>query len=347
MNKFAAIGMTLTMLATTAHGQNLTGFSDVFDPSNWSTTGIDEGTTEILPAVELTYDVDLTFIGGGVSLRTAEYSSTATGTGLMRVRWIYFAQHSFFQPVYDLIAFADGPGGRVEIPMGHWMDTSSVDEEGFVELQVTAGFDYGFIMGGSNFDTNSTLKGSLTLVQDGGDVAFNNNFSTWTLGGMNGGFSRSRPAIEFKYDVDLGSPGGGVSFRTADFTLSAPESGQFTCDWNVNAIHSFFEPVSEYDLIAQDANGVETVETLFSGDFGSSIISPEGRNATIHVDAGQPLGIRAGGGNFDSNSFIRGSVVLSRMTWEPDVCEADINNDGQLNFFDISEFLSLFSAGCP
>jgi hypothetical protein len=31
----------------------------------------------------------------------------------------------------------------------------------------------------------------------------------------------------------------------------------------------------------------------------------------------------------------------------PNPCAADLNNDGQLNFFDVSEFLSVFGAGCP
>ena len=30
-----------------------------------------------------------------------------------------------------------------------------------------------------------------------------------------------------------------------------------------------------------------------------------------------------------------------------EVCEADLNGDGVLNFFDVSVFLSSFSAGCP
>jgi DNA-binding beta-propeller fold protein YncE len=30
-----------------------------------------------------------------------------------------------------------------------------------------------------------------------------------------------------------------------------------------------------------------------------------------------------------------------------DPCPADLNNDGELNFFDVSQFLNLFSAGCP
>jgi FG-GAP repeat protein len=39
-------------------------------------------------------------------------------------------------------------------------------------------------------------------------------------------------------------------------------------------------------------------------------------------------------------------VVLAIM-FDPNECVADINNDGRLNFFDISAFLQAFSAGCP
>ncbi|PCI10241.1 hypothetical protein COB72_04210 [bacterium] len=309
--------------------------------------GITDGTVDITAAVELTYDVKLGNPSNGVSFRTSEYSSTATETGTLRVRWNYFAQHKFFIPVYDLIAFADGPGGRVETPVGNWINTSNVDEEGIVELQITDGFDYGFVMGGSNSDSNSSIRGSLTVVRDGGDVSFDNDFSNWTNTGIESGFARSRPAIEFQYDVDLGNPGGGVPLSLADFTVQVPESGQFTCDWNVSAFHAFNATTAHYALIAIDGDGVESEEILFSGDFGPSQISPDGRGASIYVASGEPVGVRAGGSNFDSNSVIGGSVVLSRIIWEPEVCVVDLNNDGQLNFFDISQFLNLFSAGCP
>lgn len=40
-------------------------------------------------------------------------------------------------------------------------------------------------------------------------------------------------------------------------------------------------------------------------------------------------------------------VILAVRGSQDPVCAADLNGDGELNFFDVSVFLSLYNAGCP
>jgi predicted outer membrane repeat protein len=42
-----------------------------------------------------------------------------------------------------------------------------------------------------------------------------------------------------------------------------------------------------------------------------------------------------------------GGYLVTNVTTCADACPADLNGDGELNFFDVSIFLSLYSAGCP
>ena len=60
------------------------------------------------------------------------------------------------------------------------------------------------------------------------------------------------------------------------------------------------------------------------------------RNTSVWFDAAQDWGA---GGIED----VHGVVEIA----SPNPCQADLNNDGQLNFFDVSEFLSIFGTGCP
>jgi len=56
------------------------------------------------------------------------------------------------------------------------------------------------------------------------------------------------------------------------------------------------------------------------------------------------------GGWFDAQyNWSPGGLVVNGIVEvaTPNPCTADLNNDGQLNFFDVSEFLGIFGDGCP
>lgn len=104
--------------------------------------------------------------------------------------------------------------------------------------------------------------------------------------------------------------------------------------------------------------GLDAVPVGF--DFGSFDISSLGVTAMPAFESPLPntiSGYESGGAfrssftlfdeNFDSYRFNTSSVSVVITEYVPPVCTADINGDGNLNFFDVSAFLNAFAAGCP
>jgi hypothetical protein len=93
--------------------------------------------------------------------------------------------------------------------------------------------------------------------------------------------------MTFAYDVFLGNPAGGVSYRDTEFALVAPESGTLSFDWTYSGFHSWYS--------------TEAVFIVFSGD------------DELDVEEGEEFGFIVGGKNFDSNSRLRGTLEISNF----------------------------------
>ncbi|MEX0876382.1 MAG: hypothetical protein WD114_02890 [Phycisphaerales bacterium] len=137
-------------------------------------------------------------------------------------------------------------------------------------------------------------------------------------------------------------------------------------------LNPFFSLVPEAPSGMTDANGNFSADPMFvdaaGGDYRLAAGSPA-------IDAGDSRGI-FGGASFgyisvldvqtDINGDVRNlddpdtentgvsvwelCIDLGAFEFQPQAaaeCTADLNDDGMLNFFDISAFLSAFSAGCP
>ncbi len=112
---------------------------------------------------------------------------------------------------------------------------------------------------------------------------------------------------EFTYTVRLA--GGGVTSRTADYTVTVPNSGTITFDWAYTGNHRFFQAFEEFHVIV---NGEEVAtplaESSSSGNFNYS-----GFDQAVSVEAGDTFGFRIGGRNFDSNSELDGLLSISNF----------------------------------
>lgn len=137
-------------------------------------------------------------------------------------------------------------------------------------------------------------------------------------------------------------------------------------------LRPFFSLVPEAPSGMTDANGNFSADPMFvdaaGGDYRLAAGSPA-------IDAGDSRGV-FGGVSFgyinvldiqtDINGEVRNlddpdtentgvsvwelCIDLGAYEYQPEdtpVCEADLNNDGLLNFFDVSQFLAAFTAGCP
>jgi hypothetical protein len=163
-----------TAILAVVFGAGATGanaqFTGPYELQNWSSTGITGGSTSITPmtgpsvTADFGYDVDLGNPGPGVTFRTAEFKTRAAGTGTVSFDWDYNGIHAWFlaEAVFQL--FADSPGGRQVIDVQPLTSTSgNFSFFGSASIQVEQGFDFGFIIGGSNFDSTSMLRGTLTI----------------------------------------------------------------------------------------------------------------------------------------------------------------------------------------
>ncbi len=153
-------------------------FRGPYELQNWSATATG-GTTTITPSsgpanqASFAYKINLGNPGGGVPTKTYTYQEIAPVTGTISFNWHYTGFHAFFQVTAKFQTFADGPGGPPSRVTNTLYSAGPVNcctspsggfnVQGTTTLNVTQGQLFGFILSGSNFDSNSQLIGTLTI----------------------------------------------------------------------------------------------------------------------------------------------------------------------------------------
>src|SRR5262249_60600897 len=99
--------------------------------------------------------------------------------------------------------------------------------------------------------TMALLPGS-PAINAGSNAQVNPGFvgpyelESWTSSGITGGSTTITPSsgpatsAQFSYNVNLGNPGGGVTFRTATFSTTAAASGTVSLNYDYAGFHAFF-----------------------------------------------------------------------------------------------------------
>jgi hypothetical protein len=137
---------------------------------NWSTSGISEGTTEIIPAsgqtdiAKFKYDVDLRDEyghGGGVPYREVTFSTTSPITADLTFFWDYWYWHAWAGVTGKLWVFT----GSNQVQLVNHSGGGPLEYSGTHTIHVNAGESFGFKMGGSNGDWASYLFGVLTISE--------------------------------------------------------------------------------------------------------------------------------------------------------------------------------------
>jgi len=180
------------------------------------------------------------------------------------------------------------------------------------------GFTEGFEI--ANWDKTEILASGQT-VSDG----------VTTMAELDGGAPAQ--SAEFTYNVSLA--GGGVSNRTADFTITVANNSEITFDWELTGMHAWWQAMAEFRIIVNGVvleSPVDLAST--SGDFFFS-----GIDQKVSLQAGDTFGFRIGGQNFDSTSIIRGALTVSnfRVVQEG---ESDSDQDGLPDIWEIKYGLS-------
>jgi hypothetical protein len=116
------------------------------------------------------YDVNLGNPAGGVTKRKFTFQSASNANGTISVPYTYTGFHAYFAVTVQLTAFVTHNGTTTTVPLVQDgpMNCCTAPSGGFTytgthDFIVASGDIYGFTFGGSNDDSNSRLRGTLTL----------------------------------------------------------------------------------------------------------------------------------------------------------------------------------------
>ncbi len=165
----------------------------------------------------------------GFSTRTWTFLATATTTGPITINYQWRGFHAFFA-VTTLLETIDSAGTTGIISDGPvnccTSPSAGFNYVGQVTLNTVAGQQYGFRLGGSNFDSNNVLRGTLTISRpddDGDNVANEDDYCPDTVipeGVPTNGLGTNRWALvdsDFNFDTTAPSGNGpGRSYSTSD-----------------------------------------------------------------------------------------------------------------------------------
>ena len=167
----------------------------------------------------------------------------------------------------------------------------------------------------------------------------------WSTTGIQGGTAEidlaqsSAEQLVFVYDVNYGVSGG-VDYREVRYVVDVPDAVEWNLRWDYSLNHAWFQAAATLAAFSSPGGASWLVDEDTSGqaDFGGDLVG-------WALPAGGVAGIQVGAENFDSNSFVGGSVTLSQLSFEHascdcagvyeglaelddcDVCDDDPNND--------------------
>ncbi len=141
------------------------GFTGNWSMAKWSKSEIQGGTTSIngtAAELILSYNVDLGSSGTGVSRRTAIFQVKVPSSGIVMFDWKYTGFHAFFRSFGELTV-RSGSASSVLVD-DQATGGQSFTFSGSTSIDVTKGQTLEFEVGGRNFDSNSRLRGDVTIT---------------------------------------------------------------------------------------------------------------------------------------------------------------------------------------
>lgn len=142
-------------------------FTGAYVMENWADTGIDDGATSIDPASGSTataafgYDVPDGGCFSGRSFRTATFLVPVPSSGVVTFDWVYTGFHAWHQATAFFRVFA---GVKEIVEVNEQSVSGNFSFSGSTSINVSGGGTFGFEIGGKNFDTDCTLRGTLTIT---------------------------------------------------------------------------------------------------------------------------------------------------------------------------------------
>jgi YDG domain/Putative Ig domain/Kelch motif/Galactose oxidase, central domain len=304
-------GTATAMYAITADTLTSVGFSGPYQLQNWTASANNGGTTTITPpsgpstSGQFAYSINLG--GGGVPARTWTFQNTAAASGTVSFNWQYTGFHAYFEvtallQVFDasnvVTLYNVGPTDCCTSPSGGF------SVSGTATINVNQGDAFGWIVGGSNFDSNSVLNGTLTITNFSAPLGTPATFSA--TGSMN--IARSNPTATLLPNGQVLVAGGfDGSNPLASAELYDPNTGLFTVTGSMSAARYVHTATLLPNGLVLITGGQGSSDTLAGAELynpatgtfsatGSMIAARQNQTATL-LQNGQVL---VAGGNDDS-----------------------------------------------
>lgn len=153
--------------------------------------------------------------------------------------------------------------------------------------------------------------------------------------------------------------GGGGSWGTRLYLFDSESRPVLGVNRTTNNGNTVLEPLSPTQLapgdyylaVTTNCNGANGWEASPYGEGGAMFVfGGVASNQTITPNgpgAGQPVQFWGRVGNCNNAASFIARLDLAGACYIDDSCPADLNGDGQLNFFDVQIYLNQYSQGCP
>jgi len=130
------------------------------DASDWQATGTGRaGVSDAADGgVELSWNND-----GGGYVGSWTYTTTATSTGALTFDWTIGGNHSWYEASASAVAFVGGPSGTTTTTLFDQRTYGDFSGAGTATLPVNAGYAFGIVVRGRNFDYSELMHGTFTL----------------------------------------------------------------------------------------------------------------------------------------------------------------------------------------
>lgn len=130
-----------------------------FPTDNWNAQG--PGTVSVTQpnnTLYFSYNLQSTAAFQG---QTWHFTNIAQSTEDLTFDWTYWCMHSWYQAYANAYAFSDGPNGTQTVSL--YNGYGQVTTNGTTTLHLNKGYNYGFVVYGSNYDSTALLMGGLNI----------------------------------------------------------------------------------------------------------------------------------------------------------------------------------------
>jgi hypothetical protein len=142
-------------------------FSGAYAIENWTNSGILDGTTSIDPAsgepttAAFSYNVPDAGCYSGREFRTTTFEVPVPTSGVVTFDWVYTGFHAWYQANAFLRFFVDG---EELLAVNRQTVSGTFTLSGSATITVSGPGTFGIEIGGKNYDTDCTLRGTLTIT---------------------------------------------------------------------------------------------------------------------------------------------------------------------------------------